>query len=276
MTGLGTLEALANAGKRTSKMPILFVGHGSPMNAIEDTSFSRTWQQMGKTMDTPQAILCISAHWYVKGTYVTAMPKPKTIHDFGGFPQALFDVQYSAPGNPSLAKEIQHSLEAHHCGLDMEWGLDHGTWSVLRKMYPLANIPVLQLSIDYTKPPQWHYELAKLLEKLRHQGVLIVGSGNLVHNLRMVAWDKLNESGFGYDWALEINQTFKKHIRENNHAALIAYSQLGPAAALAIPTPDHYLPMLYILGLQQKSDELHFFNDEAMGGSLTMTSFILQ
>jgi 4,5-DOPA dioxygenase extradiol len=254
------------------KMPVLFIGHGSPMNAIEDNIFSKRWQQMGKEIKTPKAVVVISAHWLTKGTLVTAMPNPKTIHDFGGFPQALFDVQYPAPGSPELANEIQKLITNPAVELDHDWGLDHGTWSVVKHMYPDADIPVLQLSIDYYKPAAYHYELAKQLLALRKKGVLIIGSGNMVHNLRMVAWDKLNEPEYGFDWALEMNDVFKNKISNGFHKELIQYEKLHKAATLAIPTPDHYYPLLYILALQTDNDKVEFFNDKAVGGSLTMTS----
>ncbi|WP_366926835.1 4,5-DOPA dioxygenase extradiol [Flavobacterium sp.] len=254
------------------KMPVLFIGHGSPMNAIEDNEFSKRWQQMGQEIPKPKAVIVVSAHWLTQGTAITAMSQPKTIHDFGGFPQALFDVQYPAPGDPNLANEIQKMVTNPSLVLDHEWGLDHGTWSVVKHMYPNADIPILQLSIDYHKPAMYHYELAKQLLSLRKKGVLIIGSGNMVHNLRMVAWNKLNEPEYGYDWALEMNTIFKQKISTGNHLDLIAYNKLNKSASLAIPTPDHYYPLLYILALQTNTDEVVFFNDKAVGGSLTMTS----
>ena len=259
-------------GEEEEKMPVLFIGHGSPMNAIEDNIFSKRWQQIGKEIPTPKAVVVVSAHWLTKGTMVTAMPNPKTIHDFGGFPQALFDVQYPAPGSPELATEIQKLITNPAVELDHDWGLDHGTWSVVKHMYPEADIPVLQLSIDYYKPAAYHYELAKQLLALRKKGVLIIGSGNMVHNLRMVAWDKLNEPEYGFDWALEMNDVFKNKISNGFHKELIQYEKLHKAATLAIPTPDHYYPLLYILALQTDNDKVEFFNDKAVGGSLTMTS----
>jgi 4,5-DOPA dioxygenase extradiol len=254
------------------KLPALFIGHGSPMNGIEDNEFSNTWKKLGKEIFKPKAVLVISAHWLTNGTFVTAMEKPKTIHDFGGFPKELFEVEYPAPGNPELAQDISKNIVSTSVGLDHDWGLDHGAWTVIRHMYPNADIPVLQMSIDYSKPASYHYELAKHLVSLRKKGVLIVGSGNMVHNLRMVAWDKLNEPEFGYDWAKEINQIFKEKISSNSHNDLIAYEKLGSAAKLAIPTPDHYYPLIYTLALQGKNDQINFFNDKAVGGSLTMTS----
>jgi 4,5-DOPA dioxygenase extradiol len=253
-------------------MTVLFVGHGSPMNGIEDNEFSKRWTSIAKEIPTPTAVLVISAHWFTKGTSITAMDFPKTIHDFGGFPEALYQIQYPAPGNPVLAKETASLIQSTHVELDHDWGLDHGTWTIVRHMYPEANIPVLQLSIDYSKPPSFHYELAKELFALRKKGVLIIGSGNMVHNLRMVAWDKLNGPAYGYDWALHMNQTFKDLILHRDHQPLIHYDQLGREAMLAIPTPEHYLPLLYTLGLQDKNDPIAFFNDQPVGGSLTMTS----
>lgn len=259
-------------GEEEEKMPVLFIGHGSPMNAIEDNAFSKRWQQMGKEIPRPKAVVVVSAHWLTKGTMVTAMPNPKTIHDFGGFPQTLFDVQYPAPGNPELANEIQKLITNPTVELDHDWGLDHGTWSVVKHMYPNADIPVLQLSIDYYKPAAYHYELAKQLLALRKKGVLIIGSGNMVHNLRMVAWNKLSEPEYGFDWALEMNAVFKNKIENGLHKELIQYEKLHKAATLAIPTPDHYYPLLYILALQTDNDKVTFFNDKVVGGSLTMTS----
>lgn len=253
-------------------MPVLFIGHGSPMNGIEDTSFSRRWTQMATEIPLPKAVLVISAHWFTQGTLITAMDFPKTIHDFGGFPKELYAVQYPAPGNPLLAKETAGLVHSADVTLDHDWGLDHGTWTVVRHMYPEANIPVLQLSIDYTQGPQFHYDLARELLSLRKKGVLIIGSGNMVHNLRMVAWEKLNEPEYGYDWAMRMNDTFKSLIESGNHPSLIRYSGLGKEALLAIPTPEHYLPLLYTLGLQTNRDTASFFNDKAVGGSLTMTS----
>ena len=253
-------------------MPVLFIGHGSPMNGIEDNLFSRQWKQMAKDIPVPAAVLVISAHWLSKGTKITAMDFPKTIHDFGGFPQELFDVQYAAPGSPIIAKETASLITSAPVELDHDWGLDHGAWTIIRHMYPEATIPVLQLSIDATKGPQYHYNLSKELYQLRKKGVLIIGSGNMVHNLRMVAWDRLNEDAYGYDWALQINDTFKDLIRSGDHDKLIRYESLGREAQLAIPTPEHYWPLLYSLGVKGPKDAISFFNDKAVGGSLTMTS----
>ena len=256
-------------------MPALFIGHGSPMNGIEDNEFSRTWRDLGKKLPTPTAVLVISAHWLTRGTHVTAMNFPRTIHDFGGFPSALYEVQYPAKGSPILAEETQRLVKKAPIGLDHEWGLDHGAWTIIRHMYPSADIPVLQLSIDYGRDLNYHYDLAKELKELRKRGVLIVGSGNMVHNLRMVAWDKLYEPNYGFDWAHQMNQVFKDLISKSNHTDLIHYEKLGKEALLAIPTPDHYIPLLYTLALQAEGEGVSFFNDRAVGGSLTMTSVMI-
>jgi len=273
MSNLSSFKSFANNLKeQDEKMPVLFVGHGSPMNAIEDNEFSNRWKKMGQEIPQPKAVLCVSAHWLTKDTQVTAMEHPQTIHDFGGFPKALFDVEYPAPGQPELAGETAKMITKTSVGLNHDWGLDHGAWSVVKQMYPEAKIPVLQLSIDYYKPAQYHYDLAKEIAALRKKGVLIIGSGNMVHNLRMVDWQKLNEPEFGFDWAIEMNQLFKKNITDGNHKALIEYEKLSSSAKLAIPTPDHYYPLMYTLALQEKNEEPVFFNDKPVGGSLTMTS----
>lgn len=273
---LSALHTLSNQlPKNGQLMPVLFIGHGSPMNGIEDNEFSRNWSALGKEIPTPKAVLVVSAHWLTRGTHITAMREPKTIHDFGGFPKELFQVQYPAKGDPELAVETRQLVKSTTIGLDHEWGLDHGAWTIIRHMYPKANIPVLQLSIDYGKDLTYHYQLAKELLDLRKRGVLIVGSGNMVHNLRMVAWDKLYEPNYGFDWAHAMNTRFKELILEDNHKALINYSSLGREALLAIPTPDHYIPLIYILGLKQANEKVRFFNDQAVGGSLTMTSVII-
>ena len=256
----------------TPKMPVLFIGHGSPMNGIENNLFSNGWKSAIKDIPTPKAVICVSAHWLTRGSYITAMDYPRTIHDFGGFPPALYQVQYPAPGNPELAKEISGLGNHAPIGLDHEWGLDHGTWTVVRHLFPEARIPVLQLSIDYHQPGEHHYELAKDLAALRHKGILFIGSGNMVHNLRMVAFDRLDEPGFGFDWAVEMNELFKSRIGAGDHQALMNYRSLNPAAMLAVPTPDHYWPLIYSLGLAAQDEAPVFFNDILVGGSLTMTS----
>ncbi len=260
---------------REKLQPVFFIGHGSPMNGIEQNIFSKKWQEIGKTIDLPCAVLVVSAHWLTTGTLVTAMSEPKTIHDFGGFPKELFDVQYPAPGSPFLAEETAKLITSTNVGLDHDWGLDHGTWTVVRHMFPDANVPVLQLSIDYNKPAAYHYNLAKELYDLRKRGVLVIGSGNMIHNLRMIDWNNMAEPGFGFDWAKSLNETFKKKILSKDHKDLIEYDRLGEAARLAIPTPDHYYPMLYALALMNNKDDVSIFNDEYVGGSLSMTSFRL-
>lgn len=269
---LTDLDKMTQGMAATERMPALFLGHGSPMNAIEENEFVSGFRKVGAEITRPNAILCISAHWETPGTYVTAMEHPRTIHDFGGFPKALFDVQYPAPGSPELAKETQGMVKKTEVGLDDKWGLDHGAWSVIKHLYPDADVPVIQMSLDYRQTAQWHYELAKELAALRHKGVLIVGSGNMVHNLGKVAWDRLNEAGFGYDWALEANEKMKNNILSGNHDPLIQFRAQGKAFDLAIPTPEHYLPLLYTLALQEKDEAVSFFNDRAVGGALTMTS----
>jgi 4,5-DOPA dioxygenase extradiol len=256
----------------TEKMPLLFLGHGSPMNAIEDNEFVKGWRDIGKTLPKPNAVLCISAHWETRGTFVTAMQKPPTIHDFGGFPDELFAVQYPAPGSPELAKETKNLITKTEVGLDEKWGLDHGTWSVIKHLYPRADVPIIQMSLDHHKAAQYHYELAEELSSLRKKGVLIIGSGNMVHNLRLVAWDKLNADEYGYNWAFEASEKMKKFILDGDHKQLINYKSQGKAFSLAIPTPEHFLPLLYILALKEKIENVSFFNDKAVAGSLTMTS----
>ena len=269
-----TMQSLLYLPDNGQIMPALFVGHGSPMNAIESNEFSQKWQQLGKTLPKPNIILCISAHWETYGTQITAMDKPNTIHDFGGFPQALFDVEYPAPGAPEVAQTIH--TENPSIALDQRWGLDHGCWSILRCMYPEANIPVLQLSIDVNKSPQQHFEFAKNLMSLRKKGILIIGSGNMVHNLGRVAWDKMNVPEYGYDWAIQANSEMKTAITNHNLDILANYQKQGSAWNLAIPTPEHYLPLLYTLGVKSESDKINWFNDKAIMGSLTMTSFVLE
>lgn len=256
----------------TEKMPVLFLGHGSPMNAIEENEFVAGFRNIAKEIPKPNAILCVSAHWETRGTFVTAMEKPITIHDFGGFPKELFDVQYPAPGNPELATETKSLVKKTEVGLDQKWGLDHGAWSVIKHLYPKADVPVIQMSLDYYQTPQFHYELAQELSSLRKKGVLIVGSGNMVHNLGKIAWDKLNADEYGFDWAIEANEKMKKFILNDDHKQLINFRSQGKAFDLAIPTPEHYLPLLYTLALQDKNEEVKLFNDKAVAGALTMTS----
>ena len=260
----------AQLGK-TTKMPVLFLGHGSPMNAIEENEFVTGFRNVAKSIPKPNAILCISAHWETKGTYVTSMPNPRTIHDFGGFPKELFAVQYPAPGSPDLAKTTKSLITKTQVVLDDQWGLDHGAWSVIKHLYPKADVPIIQMSIDYSQNATYHYELARQLKSLREKGILIIGSGNMVHNLRMVEWRRMNES-FGFDWAIEASERMKKLILEGDHQPLINFRAQGKAFDLAIPTPEHYLPLIYSLALQDKNEGIKLFNDKAQAGSLTMTS----
>ncbi len=268
---LNELNKMTEPLGKTAKMPVLFLGHGSPMNAIEENEFVTGFRNLAMSIPKPNAILCVSAHWETKGTFVTAMQNPPTIHDFGGFPKELFAVQYPAPGSPDLAKETKSLITKTEVGLDEKWGLDHGAWSVIKHLYPNADIPVIQMSIDYSQSPQFHYELAQQIKSLREKGVLIVGSGNMVHNLGMVEWKRLNET-FGYDWALEANDKMKRYIVDGNHKELINFRSQGKAFDLAVPTPEHYLPLLYSLAMQDKNEEIKLFNDKAVAGALTMTS----
>lgn len=270
---LSALEALGNHLSLTERMPVMFVGHGNPMNAIEDNIYHRTWQAMGKTLPRPQAILSVSAHWITNGTKVTAMSQPKTIHDFGGFPKKLFDQEYPAPGSPEFAKLTQELVTYSHVQTDETWGLDHGTWSVLLPMYPAADIPVFQLSLDYDQPPTYHYEIGKQLSKLRDKGVLIIGSGNLVHNLRQVDWSGGNKV---YDWAREFDSRFTEWMDKGDHTSILNYQKiLGNTATMAHPTYDHLLPLFYILGLQQKNEHITYFNDQFDMASISMRSMVI-
>jgi 4,5-DOPA dioxygenase extradiol len=268
MTVNQVLEDLQRAfPDREDRMPVLFVGHGSPMNALEDNEFSRAWGIMGRELPAPAAILCVSAHWETRGTQITAMDQPKTIHDFGGFPRELFEKQYPAPGSPQLARLTRETVNSVPVELDQSWGLDHGTWSVLARMFPKADIPVVQLSLDHFQPPEFHYALGKELSALRRKGVLIIGSGNMVHNLRRMVWQDQ-----GFDWALEFDEKMKSLILSGDHASIIHYEKLGMAAQLSIPTNEHYLPLLYILALQDNQDQLRFFADRVTLGSMSMRS----
>ena len=269
---LGELGALAETFSPTEKMPVLFLGHGSPMNAIEENEFVQGFRSVAAGLPKPRAILCVSAHWETRGTFVTAMPNPPTIHDFGGFPKALFDVQYPAPGSPTLARETKALVKKTEVGLDDKWGLDHGAWSVIKHLYPKADVPVIQMSLDHYQNPEYHYELARELSSLRRKGILIIGSGNMVHNLGMVAWDKLNAVDYAYDWAREASEKMKRFILEGDHQSLVKFRSQGKAFDLAIPTPEHFLPLLYTLALKDEKDEVSLFNDKAVAGSLTMTS----
>lgn len=268
---LSALNKITEPLNNTAKMPVLFLGHGSPMNAIEENEFVAGFRNIAKDIPRPQAILCVSAHWETRGTFVTAMENPVTIHDFGGFPKALFDVQYPAPGSPELARQTQSIITKTEVHLDDKWGLDHGAWSVIKHLYPDADVPVIQLSLDYSQSPQYHYDLAKELASLREKGVLIIGSGNMVHNLRLVSWENLNKT-YAHDWALEASDKMKKFILNDHHDELIHYTAQGKAYQLAVPSPEHYLPLLYTLALKDKSDKVSLFNDKPVAGALTMTS----
>jgi 4,5-DOPA dioxygenase extradiol len=272
MNSLHELAGFADALSPTDLMPVLFLGHGSPMNAIEENSFVQGFRKIAAQLPKPKAVLCVSAHWFISGTKVTAMPAPKTIHDFYGFPKALFDVQYPAKGSPELAKETAGLLLPVSVESDQNWGLDHGAWSVLIHLFPKADVPVIQLSIDYTKPPSFHFDLGQRLFELRKKGILIIGSGNMVHNLGMADFQNMNKPNYGYDWAIEARQNMNTWIKNGETNKLLEYQKMGKALQLAIPSPDHFLPLLYNLGLKQKGENISFFNDEMQAGSLSMTS----
>jgi 4,5-DOPA dioxygenase extradiol len=254
---------------QTNRMPTVFLGHGSPMNTLQQNQFTAAWRKFGESIPKPRAVLAISAHWFTKGTHVTATPTPETIHDFGGFPQALFDFQYPAPGDPELAQQVANLLKPLNVGLDQKWGLDHGTWSVLAHVFPKADIPVVQLSIDRTQPGQFHYDLGKRLAPLRDEGVLILGSGNVVHNLGIMNW---REQNVAFDWATRFNNVVKEHIANSNHGPLIDFEGFGQDSALAINTKEHYLPFLYVLGAQSAQERANIFTDGIFGGSISMLS----
>ena len=251
------------------KMPLVFVGHGNPMNAIEDNEFSRSWAQLGKSLPRPRAILCISAHWETDETCVTSAQQPETIHDFSGFPAELNEMVYPAPGSPALARKVMDSTRYARIRHDRSWGLDHGAWSVLCRMYPRADIPVVQLSIDAGAPPYFHYELGSELAGLRREGVLIMGSGNMVHNLGVMAWQPE-----GFDWAVESDAAMADLIERRDHQPLIDYEGL-PHSRLAIPTEEHYLPLLYILGAMGPGETVSFFNDRVTLGSISMRGVVI-
>lgn len=249
------------------RMPLLFVGHGSPMNAIEDNEFSRSWIAMGKTLPLPKAILCISAHWESRGTQMTAMEKPRTIYDFYSFPPELYQKSYPAPGSPGLVSRVSELVGTDEISPDLAWGLDHGTWSVLVLMFPNADIPVVQLSLDVDKNAQAHYDLGRQLKPLRDEGILILGSGNIVHNLRMVVFEDI-----AYDWALAFDDMVKQWILDENHESIIQYHKQGREAALSINSAEHYKPLLYVLGAQDPSEPVSFYAEKVWGGSVSMRS----
>lgn len=272
MNTLNDLHKISGSFLNTEKMPVLFLGHGSPMNAIEENQFVAGFRNLAKTLPQPNAILCISAHWFTNGTKVTAMEMPRTIHDFGGFPKALFDVQYPAKGSPELALKTKELLLPTEVELDEHWGLDHGAWSVIKHLYPDANVPVIQLSIDYTKSGQYHFDLAQKLSALRTKGILIIGSGNIVHNLGLVDFRNFDKDNYGYEWAIEVKEKVNNYLLDGNFQPLIDFEKQSKAFQLAIPTPEHYLPLIYTLGLKGKTEELSLFNDKLLAGSLSMTS----
>lgn len=259
-----------SAASMTGPMPMVFLGHGSPMNAIEDNAWRRSWQALGRRLPRPKAILCVSAHWETQGVYVGAAERPETIHDFHGFPRALFDVRYPAPGSPGLAHRVAELIPQPRVHLDSHRGLDHGAWGVLQPMYPEADIPVVQLSLSILQPGAWHYDLAKQLAPLRDEGVLVLGSGNLVHNLRLWRQNKPE----AYDWAQRFDEDIAERIAEGHHEGMLGYETLGPDALLAIPTPEHYLPLLYVLALQREGEAVEFFNDE-VASSISMRSVLI-
>jgi 4,5-DOPA dioxygenase extradiol len=260
------------SGQKAQRMPAVFFGHGSPMNTLEQNRYTEAWRKIGKSVPRPTAILAVSAHWYIPGTAVTAMETPETIHDFGGFPQALFEFQYPAPGRPALAQRVRKLLAPLAVRPDDSWGLDHGTWSVLAHAFPQADVPVVQLSIDATQPASFHYDLGRRLAPLRDEGVLIVGSGNVVHNLRMIKWDS---AAPGYDWAVRFNDQVRDHLERRDHQPLVDYEKMGGDARLSVPTPDHYLPLLYVIGLQDRNEPILLAVDGIQNASISMLTVVV-
>ena len=251
----------------TEKMPVLFVGHGSPMNAIEDNEFSCAWTEAGKALPQPRAILCVSAHWVTRGTLVTGMEQPRMIYDMYGFPKELYEVSYPAPGSPDLAEQIRRIIKKTDVKMDQEWGLDHGTWSVMRRMFPKANVPVIQMSLNANLQVSEHYEVAKQLRELREEGILIISSGNIVHNLSLVEF-----RDFAYDWATEFDGQVKNWILADDHEPIINFQKQGQAAQLSINSGEHYVPLLYALALKSESESVSFFAEKVWGGSVSMRS----
>jgi 4,5-DOPA dioxygenase extradiol len=249
------------------KMPVLFVGHGNPMNVIEDNEFSRAWDAAGKALPKPKAVICISAHWVTRGTLVTAMDKPRTIYDFFGFPPQMYEIRYDAPGSPDLAEQVRRIIKNTEVRPDLDWGLDHGTWTVLKRMFPEADVPVIQISLDANIEAQKHYDISRQLKELRDEDVLIIGSGNIVHNLRMARFD---DSAYG--WAVDFDQRIANWISQNDHDPIIHYEKGDQAAALAINSAEHYIPLLYTLALKDENEPVSFFADKVMGGSISMRS----
>ena len=256
-----------------ARLPTIFFGHGNPMNALESNAYTEGWRRIGRSLPRPGAVLAVSAHWYLPGTLVTAMARPRTIHDFGGFPRPLHEFRYDAPGSPELAERVQSLLAPLPVGLDAEWGLDHGTWSVLTHVFPDADVPVVQLSMDETQPAAFHYEVGQRLAVLREEGILVIGSGNLVHNLHAYAWGRHPTEPF--DWALRFEGDARRLIEKGDHAPLVGYEALGRDASLSAPTPDHYLPLLYVLGARHPADVASFPVEGIDGGSVSMLSVAL-
>lgn len=252
----------------TERMPAIFFGHGNPMNAIQSNRYTQAWSAIGAALPRPRAVLAVSAHWHIPGTHVTAMRTPRTIHDFGGFPQELFEVQYPAPGDPELAARAAALLEPISVSLDASWGLDHGVWSVLCHVFPNADVPIVQLSIDKTQPASFHYEVGEHLAPLRDEGVFIMGSGNIVHNLHAYAWRQSAVEPL--DWAVRFDDHVREFLRLQDHEALIKYETLGDDAMLSVPTPEHFLPLLYVAALQGTDENVSFPVEGFDGGSISM------
>ncbi len=269
---LANFKNIANHFPKTERFPVLFVGHGSPANALEDNEFTRAWIAEGKKLPKPNAVLCISAHWFTDGTFVNGSAQPETIHDFYGFSPELYNIQYDCPGAPEVAKQVQKLVTKTKVQWDEDWGLDHGCWVVIKHLFPQADVPVFQMSLDATKPPQFHYDIAKQLSELRRRGVLIISSGNIVHNLGMMTFDEIAKP---FDWAIEFDTITKKLIAAGDHQKLIDYKKLGHIANLSIPTPDHYWPLLYTLALQEKNERVDFFAEGLTFKSISMRSLII-
>lgn len=268
---LQQLKKASDTFSKTDKMPVLFIGHGHPMNALQDNRFTQELKKIGTKMGKPNAIMIISAHWETRGTYVSVNATPKTIHDFGGFDKRLFDIKYEPKGHADLAQEVAQLGQAYHIQTDHNRGLDHGAWTVLKYLYPKADVPVFQLSIDYTKGASYHYELASALKEMRKKGVLIIGSGNIVHNLRNLDWHNINAKPF--DWAVEFDQIVKNYLNDGNYDPLVNYSKMGALAKMAIPSNDHYLPMMYTLGLADRGEQVEHLYEGLQYGSISMRCF---
>lgn len=268
MTGIaGFLKSFGNIKEEEKLSPVLFLGHGSPMNAVQENDFTKALRKLGEEMEKPKAILMVSAHWLTRGTYVAATEKPNTIYDFGGFPEELYKIRYNCPGSPEFAKLTKEKIKQTEVHLNNEWGLDHGAWSVLKHIYPDADVPVFQLSIDYRKDPEYHYQLASELKELRKKGVMIMASGNIVHNLGRFEWET---NAKPYDWAVEFDEKVKKNILDRNHTEIINYEKWGSLSRIAHPSNDHFLPLLYTLSLQEKNEALKFSYEGFQNGSVSM------